>query len=302
MDPIRLFLRLFFRVDRFFERLNTFLSFLYISLVLAIFAITTYIYTQHLYPLIQDDLPVPLAALHTTVALYFLLTAPTNYLRCVITPAGSPPPTDPELATAPSTKPPIDTDPDPNHTRSETWRYCHICRAAKPPRAHHCSICACCYHRLCHHCPAMGRCIGRDNYPFFFRFVVSSWLGALYAAATAAILLKRANPGLRNQKTDMLFFVAVMGCAIGVAIGVLAAWHLYLLGTGQTTIEWLENVLMKRRGLAPAEWGATWGGPFNKGVRENVREAFGEFPGKFVPWWTILLLPVGRLKAADDDT
>lgn len=127
---------------------------------------------------------------------------------------------------------------------------------------------------MCHHCPVVGRCIGRDNYGFFFRFVICAWAGALLAAMSAAYVMKH------GHTTDaVLFYVGVGGCAVAVGVGVLAGWHCYLVLTGQTTIEWLENRQM----------GFAWSGPFDRGIRANFKEAFGEWP-----IWVALLLPVGR--------
>lgn len=268
MHATRLFLRFLVYTDNLVIRCNKVLTLIYVSLVSLLILATALIYFFHLLPLLRVALPPPFYILHITVSLYLILSVTINYIRCVLTPAGTPS-TDTEAS---ATKP--FEQVEDTRTRSETWRWCIPCRAAKPPRAHHCSTCTKCISRMCHHCPAVGRCVGRDNYGFFFRFVVCAWVGALVAVMSAAWVIKR------GRKEDaVLFYVGVGGGAVAVGVGVLAGWHCYLVMTGQTTVEWLEN----RQG------GFGWSGPFDRGVRANVREAFGEWPT-----WMALLLPVGR--------
>lgn len=132
----------------------------------------------------------------------------------------------------------------------------------------------------------MGRCIGLDNYCFYFRFVFLTWWGSLFLAGTSGYLRATVAPD-----SDVLFFTAIAACATGVAVGVLGSWHLYLLLSAQTTVEFMENWSARWVGAAPTEWGR-WGGPFDVGVSGNIRQAFGEGP-----WLKVLLLPVGRREA-----
>lgn len=298
MDPSRHLYRLIHHLDRLLARLNTFLSLIYVLLVTSLISFSAYLYLHHLNPLLRTALPPPLFHVHTFVTLYLLLSTTVNYLLCIRTCAGKPCMDTEAGSGKPFPESPKNTTtPDlllaPTRTRSETWRWCTTCRATKPPRAHHCTACNACFHRLCHHCPAVGGCVGRDNYPFFFRFITSAWTGALLLTASAGWLARKHAQVLQASEKDVLFFAGVGGCGVAVATGVLACWHVFLLGTGQTTVEWLENLQARRAGMAPAEWGR-WGGPFSKGVRGNVREAFGEIGGRFVPWWIVLLVPVGR--------
>lgn len=293
MEPSRQLFRLLYHMDGVLTRLNSLLSVVYISLVTLLITLTGFVYMRHLHPLLHATLPPLPYALHTTVFLYLFFSVSTNYVFCVLTCAGRPI-LDTESGTGSPFPAACSDDLDALRTRSETWRWCSVCRATKPPRAHHCSACNACFHRLCHHCPAVGRCVGRDNYPFFFRFVMCAWAGALLVASSAAWLAKRGGATGKGTR-DVLFFTGVAASAVAVAVGVLGGWHVYLLGTGQTTIEWLENVQMRRMGKAAAEWGR-WGGPFSRGMRGNVKEAFGEIASGVLPWWAVLFLPVKRIE------
>lgn len=288
------------------DRCNRLLSAVYIALVLALLSAITHLYFTHLYHLVHQNLSPHHAMLHTLLSLYLLISVAANYLICLFTSGGSPPRThDPEatstLSTMPSTKSTFNkinnnsvnnANIDTVVTRSETWRVCALCRATKPPRAHHCSACGVCILRLCHHCPALGRCIGRDNYPYFFRFVTLSTIGSFYASATCWMLRTYTSPLSHDGR---LFAIMIAGMAITVATGVLSCWHVYLVLTAQTTVEWLENFATRRAGAAPAAWGR-WGGPFGKGGVANLREAFGEGP-RLLPWWVTLMLPLRRVAA-----
>lgn len=305
MPMVRLLFRVFHRLDRVVERLNRILALIYISVVVSLITLIHYLYIFHLHPLLSSTLGRAALGLHTCLSVYLLLSVSINYIRCLCTAPGSPPrPTPLATTTTSATTTIAETDAETGSkvlltaaeghcslTRSQTWRYCGACRAPKPPRAHHCTSCKRCFYKLCHHCPAFGRCIGLQNYPFYVRFVVCSWWGSLFAAVTASYLrdeLGRAAVKGANVE-DLLFFCTMGGCGLGVATGVLGAWHVYLVLTGQTTIEWLENVQMKRRGEGEG-WG--WGGPFSRGVVGNLQEAFGE-----AGWMRLIaavVLPVGR--------
>lgn len=71
--------------------------------------------------------------------------------------------------------------------------------------------------------------------------------------------------------------------AVAVAVGVLLAFHCYLLSTGQTTIEFYENWAARRQGLISAF-------PFDAGLRANVAAAFGPPIHRRLPWWSVFLL------------
>lgn len=52
-------------------------------------------------------------------------------------------------------------------------KFCETCLIFRPQKAAHCNLCNNCVSEFDHHCIWLGTCIGKNNYPFFFAFVVS---------------------------------------------------------------------------------------------------------------------------------
>ena len=51
-------------------------------------------------------------------------------------------------------------------------RFCYTCNIIKPPGVSHCKTCNICVERFDHHCPWVGNCIGKNNYKYFFVFLI----------------------------------------------------------------------------------------------------------------------------------
>lgn len=241
------------------------------------------IYIRWLRPRLSVLISPRILVAHTIIAVMLLISACINYACALFVPPSSPGAFD----TAPSSG----DESGGLRTNSELWRWCTVCNFAKPPRAHHCRTCGRCYRRHCHHCPAMGRCVGRDNYGYYWRFICTAYFGSCMLGLSAGLVLRDGGPH-KPTDGDALLFTVAASAAIAAAVGVLLLWHIYLITTGQTTIEWFENWSTRRSGKAPPSWGR-WGGPFNRGFRANIRDAFGD-PPRALPWWTVLLLPVPR--------
>lgn len=64
-------------------------------------------------------------------------------------------------------------------------RYCRICRAYKPDRAHHCSVCKRCILRMDHHCVFINNCVSFYNHKFFIAFVTYAFLGCVIVSVVA---------------------------------------------------------------------------------------------------------------------
>lgn len=285
---------------RFFKtwerQLNLVVSSVYNAVIISLQAVIWYIYVTQLFHMVRATLPIQYAILHTFVSLYFLICVATNYVGCLRT-KPSVPPQRGDVEEGLETRALNDSQA---LTKSQMWRVCEICCAPKPPRTHHCSICGKCYVRLCHHCPALGKCIARDNYPYFFRFLLTACIGSLFAGATCRALLAYESSWSHQMSSDEIYdrsftLACVMLSAIGIsiAVGTLAFWHVFLTATGQTTIEWLENRRVRSRGDAPTKWGF-FGGPFSKDIRSNFKDAFGVPAFSFLPWCFVLFLPFPR--------
>jgi palmitoyltransferase ZDHHC9/14/18 len=127
-------------------------------------------------------------------------------------------------------------------------KWCYTCNLLRPLRASHCTYCDCCVERMDHHCPWTGTCIGARNYRFFFAFVTST---SLYAIYTAAMMALRMGLDVRNAPgsgTDafadglgrsyyLSLIMLIYSLLILCMVGGLSTYHCSLVASNMTTHE-----------------------------------------------------------------
>lgn len=143
-------------------------------------------------------------------------------------------------------------------------RFCKTCGIYRPPRTSHCSDCQICVERFDHHCPWVGTCIGKNNYPYFFTFVlclaISVTLVMAYCIATLATY--KDTPKLLAFS---IIFLILSLCG-GAFVYVLLFFHIYLGSINTTT-----NQFCKDR------WKTISGNPFSKtNCFKNFLKIFGK--------------------------
>ena len=244
-------------------------------------------------------------AANILIGLVFLINILFNYMACAFTLPGSPDYCDNPVIRLGGKMTVNNEGNTVMHFRrcvetqtAVSWRWCRHCKCIKPPRAHHDSISSKCVYHMDHYCPWMNNCVGRDNYRFFFLFLFYLFYGACWAIYMCWICMNRfiSNDGpygndlpsvhLRNH-TSFCFTIAL---SAAFAVGILFFWHVYLVLTNQTTIEFYINLDEASHAKSQGE---KYKNPFDKGWRRNLTRVFGDSP-----WYTYLLI---RLDPVQED-
>jgi palmitoyltransferase len=222
-------------------------------------------------------------ALHLAWCAFLFQGLMFNYLFTIITPPGAPPP-----PTNVSAERLAQLESERAPRRGEGFsRWCKKCKAPKPERTHHCHVCRRCVMKMDHHCPWVNNCVGHFNHRYFVLFLLYLFLVCAYGAIMSYTPFMESHRfavpwiGLSARGTIVLIFV--LSVAVGMAVGLMLAWHIYLVLTGQTTIEFYFN---RYRMQTAKERGETYHNEFDLGYRRNWEFFFGK--GRF---WFSWMLP-----------
>jgi palmitoyltransferase ZDHHC9/14/18 len=126
-------------------------------------------------------------------------------------------------------------------------KYCKTCNIWRPPRAHHCRVCDNCVETQDHHCVWLNNCVGRRNYRYFFAFVMTSTILSLllFGASLAQVLVykdrHRITFGQSISHFRVPFAMMIYGILAAPYPAALAVYHLFLIGRGETTREYLNS-------------------------------------------------------------
>ncbi len=126
-------------------------------------------------------------------------------------------------------------------------KYCRTCNIWRPPRAHHCRMCDNCVETADHHCVWLNNCVGRRNYRYFFTFVTSCTILALYLMAASLVqLLVYSNresvsfgAAINHFRVPFAMFIyGILACSYPLP---LMGYHIFLMARGETTREFLNS-------------------------------------------------------------
>ena len=142
-------------------------------------------------------------------------------------------------------------------------KYCKSCSIWRSLRCHHCRVCDNCVETQDHHCVWLNNCIGRRNYRYFFSFVSSgTLLGLILAVASLGHCLHyQFKDGLSfNEAINswrVTFAMFIYGVLVTPYPACLMAYHLFLMGRGETTREYLNShKIMRSERTRPFDQGS----------------------------------------------
>lgn len=120
-----------------------------------------------------------------------------------------------------------------------------------------------------HHCPWVANCIGFYNYKFFFNMLFYTSNCSLLVCTTAFPLFQGvlSNPNVDYMMAYYIITAYVLDCALCFLISGFMCFHLYLILTGRTTIEYCE----KKTEMAFYERGS----PYSLGFFKNLQVVLG---------------------------
>jgi len=158
------------------------------------------------------------------------------------------------------------------------WSRCKNTGVPKPPRSHYCHVRKSIVLNMDHYCPWMFNTVGFLNYRYFVSFLIWLWVGCFFVAFEAGDHVFRKigikggkNPQYRHDEQSIMFLF-VLCLSVGIAVSILMFWHIYLVLTAQTTIEFYGNFTRrsKWRGERP------WRNPYDAGsYKKNWQRLFG---------------------------
>eukprot|EP00941_MAST-03F_sp_MAST-3F-sp1_P004014 g4014.t1 len=169
----------------------------------------------------------------------------------------------------------------------DEWGWCKKCNMPKAPRSHYCHVTKKLVLNMDHYCPWMFNCVGWLNYRYFVLFLFYMNVGCIFAAACAAEAFfnpRMVFAGGRAARTNVSFMF-ILCLSVGVATFVLFAWHVFLVLSGQTTIEFYGNMTRYRRSRHRGEY---FTNPYDNGWKKNFQHVFGTAP------FLLALLPSDR--------
>eukprot|EP00521_Asterionellopsis_glacialis_P018034 CAMPEP_0195295066 /NCGR_PEP_ID=MMETSP0707-20130614/16537_1 /TAXON_ID=33640 /ORGANISM="Asterionellopsis glacialis, Strain CCMP134" /LENGTH=494 /DNA_ID=CAMNT_0040356201 /DNA_START=183 /DNA_END=1667 /DNA_ORIENTATION=- len=183
----------------------------------------------------------------------------------------------------------------------QEWGFCSYSNQPKAPRSHYDHVTKVLVLNMDHYCPWMFNCVGYLNYRYFLNFLLYVFVGLLYGAFLTYLPFRNMAGSnyvsqakwIRNHgKTDWekqglthmfnmtplpsertaVAFAFMLSLSVGIAVACLLGFHLYLVLTAQTTIEFHGNCAKRKHAKKRK---TAWINPYDLGYRSNWEQVYG---------------------------
>ncbi|KAH7416429.1 hypothetical protein KP509_14G091300 [Ceratopteris richardii] len=279
------------RVQIFIDKAVQLAGPLYIILAVTLISCIIYLFFTTILPSIHSLTSLQ-GISHAIISIWLIFNVFFNYMYCIRTDPGSP-----------SDSIDLEHNPmslsDRQGPSGEGVRWCKTCLKVKPPMTHHCHICRRCILKMDHHCPWMHNCIGFFNYRFFFLFLFYLWIGCAYTTYMASIPLRKQE---EDDEDVQVLFTFVLAIAVFTVLTGLFSFHVYLVLSAQTTIDFYGHRRRRRQArLEARQRGEKFVPPmhmnaYDMGKLQNLRTLF-DHGGSY--WWLVMFLPHNRPPKGD---
>mmetsp|Transcript_35691 Transcript_35691/g.78166 ORF Transcript_35691/g.78166 Transcript_35691/m.78166 type:complete len:381 (+) Transcript_35691:343-1485(+) len=255
-----------------------------ICTALGLICFVTYTYFVYALPELGNTAGFAGQTVVTAVGLFLVSNTLYNYGKSIFTDPGLPPEYEKAMEMHS-----LEVEERAERADKKKPRQCNTCKRAKPPRCHHCSVCRRCVLKMDHHCPWINNCVGHHNYRYFCLFMLFLAMSCAFAAAVFFEPFRDNFFHVRGRKrmsrnARQCIMTSFMICvSILISLSCLGGFHVYLVLTNQTTIEFQTNLHRRRQARKNGEY---YRNPYDLGRTRNFLQVFG--PNPFCRWRWLL--------------
>jgi palmitoyltransferase len=265
---------------RFFHIVVKILGPCLICLALSLIGFVTYTFFVHALPNMKGTAAEQSAL--SSIGIFLVTNAVYNYGRSVCSDPGTPPEWK-EMTDL------VDESDAPKP------RQCGKCKRVKPTRAHHCSVCRRCVLKMDHHCPWINNCVGFRNYRNFCLFMLFLAASCFFVVVVffvhfnhVILHVGRTRFQVPRPARSCITTSFMICCSILVALGILGGFHVWLVLTNQTTIEFHSNMMRRKEARKNGEY---YRNPYDLGRTRNFQQVFGPNPFCRFRWLLSMISP-----------
>lgn len=263
----------------FFDIFIKVLGPVFMLIALSLFSFETYTYFVHVLPSWEKDMPFVLQVSFTILGVFLVVNLFYNYLKAICTDPGLPPEWDSEALLEDGEEEVLSFEAVASGEVKprKVARRCGKCNRQKPVRTHHCSVCKRCVLKMDHHCPWINNCVGFNNYRYFCLFLMYLGLCCLFVMimffdAFLETMVHPRRSKLNFSARQCISLCWIIATCILFALFLLGGFHVYLVLTNQTTIEFHTNLSSKDKARKRGEF---YRNPYDLGRVKNFKQVFG---------------------------